>query len=281
MSVEPGRLHIRVLGCGSSGGVPRVGNDWGECDPSEPRNRRSRCSLLVRARETDSTEETIVLIDTAPDLREQLLAARIARIDAVLFTHPHADQAHGLDDLRALAIRHRRRIPTYMDTPTADALLPRFDYCFQGARGYPAILDAHVGLQPGQAVSLLGPGGTIVAIPHLQDHGDIPSLGFRIGGLGYCNDVVRLPDESLETLYGLEVLMVDALRRTPHPTHASLSQALAWIDLLKPRHAILTNLHVDLDYRSLLSELPADVEPAYDGMEFSVTSHNIDYAPSR
>jgi phosphoribosyl 1,2-cyclic phosphate phosphodiesterase len=270
------RLDVRILGCGSSGGVPRVGNDWGACDPAEPRNRRSRCSILVRAwpaktpGERGAGEPTMLLVDTAPDMREQLLSARIGRLDAVLLTHEHADQLHGLDDLRALVITHRRRIPVHMDPVNGPVVLRRFDYCFQAQEGYPAILEAKMDLKPGQAVAVAGVGGAVDVLPLEQDHGVVSSLGFRIGDFAYCNDVVRLPEATLERLGGLDTLVVDALRYTSHPTHANVSQALAWIERLKPRRAVLTNLHVDLDYVKLKAELPAGVEPAYDGMELRV-----------
>lgn len=267
-----GRLQIRILGCGSSGGVPRIGNDWGVCDPAEPKNRRSRCSILVRHWAPGAAEPTLVLIDTSPDMRDQLLAARIDRLDAVILSHEHADQVHGIDDLRALVIRHRRRMPVHMDRPTADIILRRFDYCFEGAGSYPAILDGLVDLEAGQAVRIEGPGGPIELLALEQDHGNgQASLGFRMGVFAYCNDVVRLPEETLERLGGLDTLVVDALRYKPHPTHAHLGQALAWIDRLKPRRAVLTNLHVDLDYGRLCSELPQGVEAAYDGQELEIS----------
>lgn len=265
-----GRLQVRILGCGSSGGVPRIGNDWGVCDPAEPRNRRSRCSILIRSWAPGTAAPTIVLVDTSPDMREQLLAARIDRLDAVLLTHEHADQCHGIDDLRALVIRHRKRMPVHMHHSTADILGRRFDYCFEGAGGYPAILDKKVDLEPGQVVRIAGPGGPVDILPLAQDHGGIPSLGFRIGTFAYCNDVVRLPEATLERLGGLHTFVVDALRYADHPTHASVSQALAWIERLMPRRSVLTNLHVDLDYQQLRAELPAGVEPAYDGLELEI-----------
>lgn len=272
MSAGAGRLQVRILGCGSSGGVPRIGNDWGACDPAEPRNRRSRCSILVRHWDPGSPEPTLVLIDTSPDMRDQLLAARVDRLDAVILTHEHADQCHGIDDLRALVIRHRRRMPVHMDRPTAEILLRRFDYCFQGAGSYPAILEGLVDLEAGQPMRIGGPGGQVEFLPLAQDHGNgQPSMGFRIGPFAYCNDVVRMPDASLAQLGGLDTLVVDALRYKPHPTHAHVDQALAWIELLRPRRAILTNLHVDLDYATLSSELPKGVEVAYDGLELEIS----------
>lgn len=265
------RLQVRILGCGSSGGVPRIGNDWGACDPSEPRNRRSRCSILIRAWATAGAKEpTVILVDTSPDMREQLLAARCERIDQVLLSHEHADQLHGLDDLRALVIRHRRRMPVHMDASTAKQVLRRFDYCFEGAGSYPAILDGRVDLKPGEPIALDGAGGPVEVLPLVQDHGEISSLGFRIGRFAYCNDTVGLPAATLSRLNGLDTFVIDALRYAPHPSHANVEQALGWIGQVKPRRAVLTNLHVDLDYRKLRTELPAHVEPAYDGLELEI-----------
>lgn len=264
-------LQVRILGCGSSGGVPRIGGDWGACDPSNPRNRRSRCSILLRWRSSAADEgETTTLVDTSPDMREQLLQANVTNLDAVILTHEHADQCHGIDDLRALVIRRRKRIPVLMDKPTASAVMRRFDYCFEGTPAYPAILDGRVELEPFKRGQVDGPGGQMPFLPLDQDHGSMASLGFRIGDFAYCNDVVRLPEASLQRLDGLDTLIVDALRYTPHPTHANVAQALEWIERLRPRRAILSNLHVDLDYERLSRELPDGVEPAYDGMELEI-----------
>ncbi len=268
-----GRLQVRILGCGSSGGVPRVGNDWGVCDPAEPRNRRTRCSILMRYWGPGGGNPTLVLIDTSPDMREQLLAAGVHRLDAVILSHEHADQCHGIDDLRALVIRHRRRVPVHMGSATAKVILRRFDYCFEGIGGYPAILDAKVDLEAGQVMQIAGPGGEIEILALAQDHGEIPSFGFRVGDFAYCNDVVRLPEETLARLEGLETLVVDALRYTSHPTHASVGQALDWIARLRPRQAWLTNLHVDLDYAKLRAELPEGVAPAFDGLELEIPAN--------
>lgn len=265
------RVRLTLLGTGSSGGVPRVGGDWGACDPAEPRNRRTRCSALVE-QWTTGTHATTVLIDTSPDLREQLLAAGTIHLDAVVYTHDHADQAHGIDDVRALAIRQRRQIPVYFDAATQASLATRFSYIFQGAGGYPPILDMQPVVTPFERFSVPGPGGPVEFLPVDMEHGRIRCLGFRMGDVAYCNDVNVLPQRTLDALTGLDTLIVDALRYTPHPSHAHLELTLAWIAELKPRRAILTNLHVDLDYRTLQNELPDGVEPAYDGMqiEFSV-----------
>lgn len=267
-----GRLQVRILGCGSSGGVPRIGNDWGACDPADPRNRRTRCSILLRYWSPGAMAPTLVLVDTSPDLREQLLAARVTRLDAVVMTHEHADQCHGIDDLRALVLRSMKRIPVHMDATTGSVIGTRFRYCFEGAGSYPAILDRRDDLEAGQVARIPGQGGDLDMLVLDQDHGGVRSLGFRCGSFAYCNDVVRLPDETLDRLHGLDTLVVDALRYKPHPTHASVEQALNWIAFLKPRRAILTNLHIDLDYARLRLELPEGVEPAFDGMELEIPS---------
>jgi len=259
-------LAVTILGCGSSGGVPRPALGWGACDPKNPKNRRRRCSLLVerRSREGGSTR---VLVDTSPDLREQLIDADVDWLDAVLFTHEHADHTHGIDDLRGLVLHRRRRIDAYLDEPTSRVIASRFGYCFASPPGssYPPILNEHR-LSPGVAVTIEGEGGPISVLPFLQDHGDIASLGFRFGGLAYSTDLVGLPDASVAALAGLDIWIVDALRYLPHPSHFSLDQTLAWIERIKPKHAILTNMHSDLDYAELKSKLPPCVEPAYDGM---------------
>lgn len=266
------RRQIRILGCGSSGGVPRIGGDWGACDPANPLNRRSRCSILIRQWSEGSDEPTQILVDTSPDIRHQLLDAGVKRLDAVFMTHRHADQTHGMDDLRALVLVQRSLMPVYMDDSTADDLRARFGYCFTGASAYPPILELRRELAPGREIVLGegGPGGAVKLTPLLLDHGTISSLGLRLGAFGYCNDVVRIPEETLGKLHGLDMLVVDALRDRPHPTHANVDQALAWIEALKPRRAVLTNLHTDLDYEALKGRLPANVEPAFDGMEFDV-----------
>ncbi|WP_428030201.1 MBL fold metallo-hydrolase [Ancylobacter sp.] len=260
-----------ILGCGSSGGVPRVGQGWGACDPNEPRNRRRRCSLLVERFERGIAQPTRMLIDTSPDLREQLIDAGVDRLDGVLFTHEHADHTHGIDDLRPLTIMHRRRIDAYVDPDTSVLLHQRFGYCFETPPGsdYPPILTEHR-YHAGDTIRVDGPAGPIEAKAFRQYHGNIISHGFRIGGLAYSSDLHDLPDESLPFLDGLDVWIVDALRPAPHPTHFSLSEALAWIERLKPRRAVLTNLHTDLDYTTLTRELPDGVSAAYDGMKITL-----------
>jgi phosphoribosyl 1,2-cyclic phosphate phosphodiesterase len=263
-------LTATILGCGSSTGVPRVGLGWGDADPSNPKNRRRRCSLLVERR-TAAGARTCVLVDTSPDLREQLLDANVEWLDAVLYTHEHADHTHGIDDLRPLTLKRRRRVDVYADPPTSRALNARFGYCFVTPAGseYPPILTEH-GLEAGRSVTIAGDGGAITALPFLQVHGDMASLGFRFGNLAYSCDVSAIAPESLPLLEGLDVWILDALRYRPHPSHFALADALHWIDRVKPKRAILTNMHSDLDYETLRRELPAHVEPAHDGLTVAV-----------
>jgi phosphoribosyl 1,2-cyclic phosphate phosphodiesterase len=258
-------FRFTILGCGSSGGVPRAALGWGDCNPANPKNRRRRTSLLVERR--NSTGLTSVLVDTSPDLREQLLEAQVDWLDAVFFTHAHADHTHGIDDLRALFIKHRRRLDIYVDGLTGATLRSRFDYCFKAPPGsdYPPIATEHR-LEPGKTITVQGRGGAIEALPLLQEHGDIASLGFRFGSVAYSCDLSGLPLESIAALAGLDLWVVDALRYRPHPSHFSLDEALAWIERIKPTRAILTNLHSDLDYDELRSKLPEHVLPAYDGL---------------
>src|SRR5580658_10053756 len=255
------------------GKVPRPALGWGACDPNNPKNRRRRTSLL--AERHDGGGVTRILVDTSPDLREQLLDAEVDWLDAVLYTHEHADHTHGIDDLRALFIAQRRRIDVYLDEHTARSMHERFDYCFKSPPGsdYPPIVTEHR-LAPGKPVAVTGKGGTITALPLLQQHGDIPSIGFRFGNLAYSCDLSGMPPETAAALSGLDVWIVDALRYLPHPSHFSLDDALAWIARLKPRRAILTNLHADLDYEELYEKLPANVEPAFDGITVEIAENS-------
>lgn len=268
-------LKLTILGCGSSGGVPRIGGvdgtgDWGACDAANPKNNRRRCSLLVERR--TARGRTTLLVDTSPDLRRQLLDARIAWLDGVIITHDHADQLHGIDDLRPVFHAMRRRVDVHTDRVTLDAILERFGYCFDTPAGsfYPPILKGHVIPEPFAEFGIAGEGGSIQVLPFDQRHGDIRSLGLRFGPVAYSSDVNGLSEDAFSALEGVECWIVDALRYTPHPTHANVETALAWIARVKPRHAVLTNLHLDLDYATLKRELPPGVEPAYDGMEIEV-----------
>ncbi len=259
-------LKVTILGCGSSGGVPRPGSGWGACDPANPRNRRRRCSVLVEREGAGGT--TSVLVDTTPDLREQLIGAEVKRLDAVLFSHDHADHTHGIDDLRALVLHMRKRIPVHADAVTGATLRSRFSYLFETPPGslYPPILDL-CPLAAGELHAVDGPGGAIEALPFRLEHGPgYDALGFRFGGVGYAPDVSAIPPEAQVAMTGLDLLILDCLREAPHPSHFNLEQALDAITLLKPRRTVLTNLHVDLDYAVLSKRLPRNVEPAYDGM---------------
>jgi phosphoribosyl 1,2-cyclic phosphate phosphodiesterase len=265
-------LEFTILGCSSSTGVPRVALGWGACDPNNPKNRRRRCSLLVE-RADEAGKRTAVLVDTSPDLREQLLGAEVGWLDGVLYTHAHADHIHGIDDLRLVALANRRRVDVYADASTTETLRTRFGYCFETPPGseYPPILTAHR-LEPHRALTIDGAGGPIVATPFVQTHGDMHSLGFRFADLAYSCDLNGIADDSIPVLRDLEVWILDALRYAPHPSHFSVEDALRWIERIRPRRAILTNLHSDIDYEALRSQLPAHVEPAYDGMKIRLVA---------
>jgi phosphoribosyl 1,2-cyclic phosphate phosphodiesterase len=261
-----GQTRFTILGCGSSGGVPRLGNNWGDCDPDNPRNYRRRCSMLVEREGEEGT--TRVLIDTSPDLRSQLLGAGIGTLDAVIYTHDHADHVHGLDDLRMIVFNMRQRVPVWADGNTQNTLYSRFGYAFMQPEGspYPPILEMHT---IDGDVTIEGAGGALTFRPVRVAHGTIDALGFRIGALAYMPDVVEIPGESWPLLEGLDCWVLDALRRAPHPTHAHLDKSLAWIEQAAPRRAVLTNMHIDLDYRTVDAETPENVTPAHDGMVIS------------
>ncbi|MCB2094226.1 MAG: MBL fold metallo-hydrolase [Rhodobacteraceae bacterium] len=258
------RMRFTILGCGSSGGVPRIGGLWGDCDPEDPKNRRTRCSMLVERITGDGV--TRVLIDTSPDMREQLLREGVGELDAVVYTHSHADHVNGLDDLRQIVIHARRRMPVWADGPTQDSLLSRFGYAFVQAEGssYPAICTLNTIRGP---VVIDGAGGPVEMKPFEVEHGDIDALGFRIGGLVYLPDVLSISEPVWENqLAGLDCWIVDALRRKPHPTHAHLALTLEWIERAAPKLGVLTNMHNDLDHATVEAETPPHVRAAYDGM---------------
>ncbi|NHK27644.1 MBL fold metallo-hydrolase [Parvularcula flava] len=283
-------LRAIILGCGSSGGIPRPGGpggkgQWGDLDPSEPRNRRMRCSLLVQKEHPEtgwSEPETLttVLVDTSPDLARQFLMAEAARIDAVFFTHDHADQSHGIDDLRAMALSMRARVPTYIDQSLSPEIVNRFRYCFEQkpGSGYPPILELIDMPKCGKAQIINGPSGVISVVPFLQHHGRIDSLGFLFGeddfdpsnlngrGIAYSSDTNALPDETFKLLDGVSLWIVDALQRKPHPSHSHLEQTLKWLTRVDAQRGVLTNMHLDMDYATLCDELPENVRPAHDGM---------------
>lgn len=250
-------MRARILGSGTSSGVPRIGGDWGACDPNEVRNRRSRASLLVEH------EGVRVLVDTSPDMREQLLAADLHRLDAVIWTHDHADHTHGIDDLRQVFHNLGRPVAGYARQPTLDVLTSRFDYVFAGKAGYPATVEANP-LPDRLSV------GAITVSAADQPHGWSYSTGLRFeaGGLtiGYATDISGMTDE-LYTLYAeLDVWIVDALRRNPHPSHANLPTVLGWVEQLRPKRTVLIHMDHSMDYATLRGELPDGVEPGYDGL---------------
>ena len=259
-------FSVTILGCGSSSGVPRVGQGWGACDPKNPRNRRRRCSVLAR-RANEAGQTTQVLVDTSPDLREQLLALDIAYLDGILMTHSHADHTNGIDDVRPLVIQQKKRIEIHMDDATASVVKRAFSYIFETPQGsaYPPLLTARL-MTDGGRITVEGPGGAIEALPFRLHHGEIDSFGYRFGGIAYSPDLNAIPDTSVPALENLDVWIVDALRYKKHPSHFCLEETLAWIERLRPRRAILTNLHTDMDFETLRTKLPPGVQPAYDGM---------------
>ncbi len=268
-------LTLTLMGTGSSGGVPRVGRVWGNCDPSEPRNRRRRCSLLIEQRTAPTGTEpmvTTVVVDTGADLREQLLTANVRSIEGVVLTHSHADHIFGLDDLRQMAINLRRPIDVWLDEATRTQVMAAFGYCFHQAQGssYPSFCTEK-SLTPHQPFTIQGPGGEVVINTLVAEHGDINALGVRIGNAVYLPDMKRITNpRSLELLADVDVLIVDALRYTLHPSHMNLDECLAFIETVRPARAILTNMHSDLDYQSVKAVLPAGVEPGYDGLKISM-----------
>jgi len=255
-------MKVTVLGCGSSNGVPHIGDRWGDCDPMDPRNRRSRPSVLV---ETDGG--TTILIDTSPDLREQLLAARVERLDAVLWTHAHADHVHGIDDLREVCRLMDAPVRVFALAGHLAEISGRFGYAFEplpeGHGYYRPVLDA---------TPIDGPFtvGDVSVGPFVQDHGWTSTLGFRVGGFAYSTDVMRLDEEAFARLSGTDTWIVDCVRREPHPVHSHLEQTLQWIDRVRPRRAYLTHMGNTLDYASLAAELPSGVLPAHDGLVVNV-----------
>ena len=251
-------MKVRVLGCGTSSGVPRIGGDWGACDPQDLRNRRTRASVLVQS------ETTTILVDTGPDMREQLLNAGVTNLDAVLWTHEHADHTHGIDDLRQIFHLKRAPVPCYARERCLESLERRFRYVFRGRGGYPSAAT----------IALLDD-ALIIGDVHIRTvdmpHGGISSAGFRFEhdgkSFGYSTDFHEFTTEMEELFSGLDIWVVDALRRAPHPTHANLTTTLDAIGRLKPKRAILTHMDQSMDFAELARELPAGVEPGHDGLE--------------
>ncbi len=257
-------IRVTILGSGSSSGTPAIDWGWGRCDPDNIKNRRTRPSILVES------GTTRILVDSTPDLREQLLAARVRELDAVVYTHAHADHLHGIDDLRAINRAMNAPLNTYADAPTLEVLRTRFGYVLEplneGAQFYykPTLIP-HV-IADGELFSI----GDIEIAAFSQDHGFSTTLGFRFGSVAYTTDVVELSEEAFERLEGIDLWIIGTLVDHPHPTHCDVDKALAWVDRIKPKRAVLTHLGGDLDHATLAARLPAGVEPAYDGMYLEV-----------
>jgi len=249
-------MKVTVLGCGSSGGVPLIGNNWGNCDPTHRRNRRTRVSILVE------TSETTLIVDTSPDMREQLLGCELKKLDAVLFTHAHADHCHGIDELRSINWLTQKAVDIFADPLTMAELKERFAYIFNRTGGTnfyrPAVVPHEV-----EGEFVVGD-LAITAIP--QNHGNVTSMGYRFGDLTYSTDVHNFEASAFEALRGTKIWIVDCVREEPHPTHSHLSQTLKWIAEIKPERAYLTHMNHTMDYANILAKLPAGVEPAYDGL---------------
>ena len=257
-----------ILGCGSSGGVPRIGNDWGKCNPSNPKNSRLRCSLLVQKQ--DKLGTTNILIDSGPDMRQQLLKANVSKLDAVVYTHFHADHVNGIDDLRMVAINVKKIIPIWADHKTEKKLKRSFNYIFNTTEGskYPPILNLNI---IKSFFKISGLGGDVNFIPFKVNHGEINALGFKIENIAYIPDVLDIPQKTFSLLKNLDVLIIDALRRAPHPSHTHLEKTLSWIERLNPKISYLTNMHSDLDYDEVMKEIPKNVFPSFDGLEIELT----------
>lgn len=262
-------LRLTILGCGSSPGTPRITGDWGACDPANPRNRRTRAAAMVER--ISATGTTRAIIDTGPDFRTQMLSADVRHIDAVVYTHPHADHIHGIDDLRGYVLERGTLIDIFADDFTLERLGQAFGYCLETPPGssYPPIVRANV-ISHGETFEIVGEGGPLTFLPLPQVHGDIISLGFRVGNIAYCSDVSDFPAATAARMRDLDVLVVDALQHRPHVSHLSLSEAVDWIERLQPRRAVLTHMHVPLDYAAVMAATPDNVEPAYDGMAIEI-----------
>ena len=260
-------IRATILGCGSSGGVPRIGGRWGACDPTNPRNRRRRCSLLIRRTGPDG--ETTVLIDTGPDMVPQLLDAGVETVDAVVYTHSHADHIHGIDDLRQLAYNARAMVQVWADEVTDAALTERFGYVFQTPAGslYPPVCAMNRISGP---IAIHGDGGPVTLHPFRVAHGEIEALGFRIGDLVYLPDVSDIPEDCWPLIDGCATFVIDALRPEPHVSHAHLALALDWIARSGAAHGVLTNMHIDMDYETVAATTPDNVIPAHDGLELMI-----------
>lgn len=254
-------MRVRILGCGTSSGVPMIGCHCAVCSSDDPRNKRRRCAITIQS------DETTILVDTPPELRLQCVEAGIDRVDALLYTHAHADHVNGLDDMRSLNNAMDRPIDAIADATVLEKIRSRFDYAFQ-----PPIPDRGWWRPCLNPVAMDGPFmvGDILVRPIEQQHGRNPSWGFRVNNFAYSPDVNGFPPESLDLLQGLDLWIVDCLRDKPHPSHAHFDMTMSWIDRFRPKRTILTHMSHELDFSDLASRLPDGVEPAVDGMVVGV-----------
>lgn len=255
-------MRVTILGCGGAGGVPTLGYGWGDCDPANPRNRRRRPSILIEQ------AGTTVLVDTSPDLREQLLETPVRRLDAVLYTHDHADHTHGIDDLREINRAMRGPIEVFAGSEAMLSIRNRFGYAFAPFEPdkYPIYRPWLLGREIDGPFGING----LKVIPFEQDHGYGATLGYRVGPVAYSTDVVRMPEEAFAALAGVSLWVVDCFTDREHLTHSHIDKTLGWIDRVRPQKAVLTHMGSRLDYDRLRASLPAGVEPAYDGMVLDV-----------
>tara|TARA_Y100000590_G_scaffold470715_1_gene668347 strand:- start:10282 stop:11094 length:813 start_codon:yes stop_codon:yes gene_type:complete len=262
-------IKITILGCGSSTGVPRVGNEWGDCDPSIPENKRNRCSLLIE--KINNNKKTTIVIDTGPDFRHQMNSSNVKKIDAIFYTHEHADHTHGIDDVRMYALRDKTRIDIYASRNTSNNLKHKFGYCFSSKNdsSYPPILRLNE-IREEKTYLISGEGGDIKITPILQNHGNINSFGYKVKNFVYSSDLNDIPQNSLKYIQDIELWIVDSLRWNWHPTHFNVDSAVEWTNKLNVKNSILTNLHIDLDYNKLSKYLPSHIKPAYDGLTFVI-----------
>ncbi len=277
-------MRVTVLGCGGAGGVPLVGGDWGACNPREPKNRRRRVSILIEDGPdlgSPGGNPTRLMVDTSPDLREQVLEAGVQRVDGIVFTHNHADHIHGIDDLRQFNRRQQAIIPAFTNAQTAESLRQRFGYVFgppgehNGKPNYYKPCLSLTEIAAGDRFDVTGPGGPIEVQTFDQDHGFMRTLGLRFGDVAYSTDVVNMPEAGFEALAGVGLWIVDCFAREPHPTHVHLAKVLQWIERVQPDCAVLTHMGTAMDYGTLLRELPQGVVPGYDGMTIDVAEDSL------
>lgn len=257
-------MRVTILGCGPSGGVPGIGDYWGKCDAQNPKNRRTRPSILL---ENDTLS---LLVDSSPDVREQLLKAKVSRLDAVLYTHGHADHLHGIDDLRSINRLQNAPLDIYLNQETLDHISQRFGYVLEPlAEGadvfYKPVLVPHL-VDYGQAFNLAG----LEILPIKQDHGFCETIGYRIGDFAYSTDVVDMDDDSFDLLKGVKVWVIGTLVDQPHMTHADVDKAVRWVEKIAPERAFLTHLGTSLDYSALSARLPENIRPCFDGLQITI-----------